>query len=76
MVNASQEMLKRVQVCNKNKVKAELKISTGIPTDEILKIVKNQDFPIHYLAYLSLVAIIDIPVATHCNTMFTIHFCN
>ena len=38
--------------------------------------VLNQDFPIHHLAYLLLVDIIDIPVATHCNTMLAIHFCN
>lgn len=36
------EMLKRVQFCKKNKIKVELKITTGIPADEILKIVDNQ----------------------------------
>ena len=36
------EMSKRVQFCKKNKIKAELKITTGNPEDEILKIVDNQ----------------------------------
>ena len=36
------EMSKRVQFCKKNKIKAELKVTTGIPADEILKIVNNQ----------------------------------
>ena len=36
------EMSKRVQFCKKNKIKAELKITTGTPADEILKIVDNQ----------------------------------
>ncbi len=35
------EMLKRVQFCNKNKVKAELKVTTGTSAEEIMKIVKN-----------------------------------
>jgi len=36
------EMVKRIKLCKKNKIKAELKVTTGIPADEILKIVKNQ----------------------------------
>jgi len=36
------EMSKRIKLCKKNKIKAELKVTTGIPADEILKIVKNQ----------------------------------
>jgi len=36
------EMLKRLQICKKNKIKSELKIKFGNPTDEIIKIVKNQ----------------------------------
>ncbi len=36
------EMLKRVKLCEKNKIKAKLKVTTGIPSEEILKIVKNQ----------------------------------
>jgi nucleotide-binding universal stress UspA family protein len=35
------EMLKRVQFCKKNKVKAELKVTTGTSAEEIMKIVKN-----------------------------------
>ncbi len=35
-------MLKRVQICKKNKSKSELKIKVGDPTDEIIKIVRNQ----------------------------------
>jgi len=36
------EMLKRLQICKKNKIKSELKVKVGIPTDEIIKIVRNQ----------------------------------
>ncbi len=36
------EMSKRIKLCKKNKIKAELKVITGFPADEILKIVKNQ----------------------------------
>jgi len=36
------EMSKRVKFCSKNKVNAELKVTTGFPADEILKIVKDQ----------------------------------
>ncbi len=36
------EMLKRVQICKKNKIRSELKIKVGDPTDEIIKIVRNQ----------------------------------
>ncbi len=37
------EMSKRIKLCKKNKIKAELKVITGFPADEILKIVKNHD---------------------------------
>ncbi len=36
------EMSKRVQFCKKNKIKAEFKVTSGIPAEEILKIVRNQ----------------------------------
>ncbi len=36
------EMLKRVKICKKNKIKSELKIKIGNPTDEIIKIVTNK----------------------------------
>jgi len=36
------EMLKRLQICKKNKIKSELKINFGNPTHEIIKIVENQ----------------------------------
>jgi nucleotide-binding universal stress UspA family protein len=44
------EMLKRVQFCKKNKVKAELKISTGFPESEILETVKNQKIDLIVMA--------------------------
>ena len=44
------EMLKRVQFCKKNKVKAELKISTGFPEGEILETVKNQKIDLIVMA--------------------------
>ncbi len=42
MAIMEKEMLKRVKFCTKNKVKAELKVTTGFPAEEVLKIVKNQ----------------------------------
>jgi len=36
------EMLKRLQICKKNKIKSELKIKFGVPPDEIIKMVRNQ----------------------------------
>jgi len=36
------EMSKQVQFCKKNKIKAEMKVTTGKPAEEILKIVRNQ----------------------------------
>ena len=36
------EMTKRVETCQKNKIKSHLKVVTGLPAEEILKIVKNQ----------------------------------
>ncbi len=42
MVVMEKEMSKRVQFCKKNKIKAEIKVTTGKPAEEILKIVGNQ----------------------------------
>ena len=36
------EMTKRVETCQKNEIKSHLKVVTGLPAEEILKIVKNQ----------------------------------
>ena len=36
------EMTKRVETCQKNEIKSNLKVVTGLPAEEILKIVKNQ----------------------------------
>ena len=36
------EMTKRVEICQKNEIKSCLKVVTGLPAEEILKIVKNQ----------------------------------
>ena len=36
------EMEKRIEACKKNGIKSYLKIITGLPADEIMKIVKNQ----------------------------------
>ncbi len=44
------EMLKRVKFCKKNKIKAELKVTTGFPAEEILKIVKNQKIDLIVMA--------------------------
>jgi len=44
------EMLKRVKICKKNKIKSELKIKVGDPTDEIIKIVTNQKIDLIVMA--------------------------
>ena len=44
------EMLKRVGICQKNKIKSNLKIVTGLPAEEILKIVKNQKIDLIIMA--------------------------
>ena len=44
------EMLKRVQFCNKNKIKAELKITTGLPEEEIIKLLKKQKMDLIVMA--------------------------
>lgn len=37
-----EEMAKRIETCRKNKVKSYFKVVTGLPAEEILKIVKTQ----------------------------------
>ena len=44
------EMAKRIKLCKKNKIKAELKVTSGIPADEILKIVDNQKIDLIVMA--------------------------
>jgi len=44
------EMSKQVQFCKKNKIKAEMKVTIGIPADEILKIVGNQKIDLIVMA--------------------------
>ena len=36
------EMEKRMETCKKNGIKSNLKVITGLPAEEIMKIVKNQ----------------------------------
>jgi len=36
------EMEKRIETCKKNGIKSNLKVITGLPAEEIMKIVKNQ----------------------------------
>jgi len=36
------EMEKRIETCEKNGIKSNLKVITGLPAEEIMKIVKNQ----------------------------------
>ena len=43
-------MLKRVQFCNKNKIKAELKIMIGLPEEEIIKLLKKQKIDLIVMA--------------------------
>ena len=44
------EMAKRIKLCKKNKIKAELKVTSGNPADEILKIVDNQKIDLIVMA--------------------------
>jgi len=44
------EMTKRVEMCQKNKIKSHLKILTGLPAEEILKIIKNQKIDLVVMA--------------------------
>ena len=44
------EMLKRVETCQKNEIKSHLKVVTGLPAKEILKIVKNQKIDLIVMA--------------------------
>ena len=44
------EMLKRVETCQKNEIKSYLKIVTGLPAEEILKIVNNQKIDLIVMA--------------------------
>jgi nucleotide-binding universal stress UspA family protein len=43
-------MLKRVETCQKNEIKSHLKVVTGLPAEEILKIVKNQKIDLIVMA--------------------------
>ena len=45
-----EEMLKRIQVCNKYKIKSELKVTAGSAAEEILRIVKNQKIDLIVMA--------------------------
>ena len=44
------EMTKRVETCQKNEIKSHLKVVTGLPAEEILKIVKNQKIDLIVMA--------------------------
>jgi nucleotide-binding universal stress UspA family protein len=44
------EMTKRIETCKKNGIKSYLKIVTGSPAEEILKIVKNQKIDLIVMA--------------------------
>ena len=44
------EMAKRIETCKKNEIKSYLKIITGLPADEIMKIVKNQKIDLIVMA--------------------------
>ena len=44
------EMIKRVETCTKNKIKSHFKVVTGLPAEEILKIVKNQKIDLIVMA--------------------------
>lgn len=44
------EMTKRVETCQKNEIKSRFKVVTGLPGDEILKIVKNQKIDLIVMA--------------------------
>ena len=44
------EMEKRIETCKKNGIEAYLKVITGLPADEIMKIVKNQKIDLIVMA--------------------------
>ena len=44
------EMQKQVEMCQKNEIKSYLKVVTGLPAEEILKIVKNQKIDLIVMA--------------------------
>ena len=44
------EMEKRIETCKKNGIESYLKIITGLPADEIMKIVKNQKIDLIVMA--------------------------
>ena len=44
------EMTRRVETCQKNEIKSRLKVVTGLPAEEILKIVKNQKIDLIVMA--------------------------
>lgn len=44
------EMEKRIETCKKNGIESHLKIITGLPADEIMKIVKNQKIDLIVMA--------------------------
>ena len=44
------EMEKRIETCKKNGIDAYLKVITGLPADEIMKIVKNQKIDLIVMA--------------------------
>ena len=49
-ISMEKEMEKRIEICQKNKVKSHLKILTGLPAEEILRIIKNQKIDLVVMA--------------------------
>jgi len=44
------EMKKRIETCKKNGIKSSLKVITGLPAEEIMKILKNQKIDLIVMA--------------------------
>ena len=44
------EMIKRAEICRKNKIKSDLKVVTGLPAEEIMKILKNEKIDLIVMA--------------------------
>ena len=44
------EMTKRIETCQKNEIKSHFKVVSGLPAEEILKIVKNQKIDLIVMA--------------------------
>jgi len=44
------EMKKRIETCKKNGIKSSLKVITGLPAEEIMKILKNQKIDLIIMA--------------------------